>query len=254
MTQFKQRQRLQAKCILFLLVLIANAVWQTETYETLASTSPASIVVVSETFSQNQGPQHETSARRRQRDHKEKDDAGDESKGKQQPAANQPPFDLTTLLEFGGNPIGSAIKIALPGTLGGLNSDLSNVYSMMANGGQSQFKNLQSNYNGYLNGANNQYQKATSNVMQTYANGDGMMRNIYAILSNPQQFCQNLAYQSQQAMDMAQNQINQGASMSDNFLNRLQQSQLMQQQQFPSSLNQASQAGSSLMKTFGFGK
>lgn len=207
--------------------------------------TPASVVLMTEA---SFGGRELSRAGRSSHD---KDNSGKEEKQKQQDDQQQ--FDLTTLLEIGGNPLGSAVKFALPNTLQGLNSDFTNSYQMLGGNAQSQFKNLQSNFNSAKNSANNQYDKLSNNLMGTYSSAEDNLRQYYSMLQNPQQFCQNLALQGQQALNLAQQQANQAMLMPDNYYNRFQQSQLMQQQLQPS-LSQATQLGNSFLKSFGFGK
>lgn len=102
-------------------------------------------------------------------------------------SANQEmPLDVLGVLNMGGMPLATMLKSTMPGMYNGINTDLTNTMPSLSNGVQSQFKNLQSNYNSMSDSVSNQYN-----------NGQDTIRRLYNMMSNPQQMCNQLATQTQ---------------------------------------------------------
>lgn len=121
------------------------------------------------------------------------------------------------LLEMVQNPVGSALQVAMPNTMQGLSTDMSNDLQMAANGAQRGFSSLssqfssaadqgQSGYGQVMNMANpNRYLNAAS------SSGDQLMRRVNEMLSNPEQMCRQLVQQTRSLIQSVQEQ---GSSMS----------------------------------------
>lgn len=104
-------------------------------------------------------------------------------------------FDVSTLFEFA--PGGSAIKLLLPNTLAGLNSDVSNGFSVISGGLSSSVpKTLTESTLRDLN-------KMQQSLVDRYLSSQDALRRAYELLSNPKQVCDNLAAQSQFAYQSA---------------------------------------------------
>lgn len=160
-------------------------------------------------------------------------------------------FDMGTLFEYGMNPVGSALKTFLPNTMGGINSDLSNGYSMLANQGQSGYGAVKSNYDMMNESANQQVNSMQQQMANGYSTAGDTLRRVYGILANPQQFCQNVAAQTQQAYETVSQQMPQQASSSYGQSGQA-GSSFGQSGQASSSLGQSGQNTNSFMGKGGF--
>lgn len=159
-------------------------------------------------------------------------------------------LDAATLLEFGMNPIGSSMKFLLPNTMKALNSDVSNGYMMLTNGAQNGMNGFQTGYNTLNDYALNRYNTIQKSLASQYASGEELLLQMMEMMANPQLMCNNLAAQSQAAMQSANQQMNKVNQQTDSMVGNLGSTAQTTGQQ-------VSQATSSLLNKLGglsFGK
>lgn len=113
-------------------------------------------------------------------------------------------FDAASLIDFGLNPMGSAAKFLMPGTLQGLASDANNGVSMLTQGAQQGFGGVQSSLGSLSDGLNKRYLMLQQAFAKRYQNSDEMLRLAYEALTSPQSYCTNwLSQQSSQLASLA---------------------------------------------------
>lgn len=153
--------------------------------------------------------------------------------------SNRPSLDASSLVGLatnGFNPLWMG-QTFFPQTFPALQSDLSNNYKMLTNTAQNGFNGLQSGF-GYLQGMNpmnsmssmssmnpmNHYNSLQQGFSANYLSGEEMLRRMYEMMSNPQQMCNQLAAQTQNAMKTASQLPQQAQQQMSSSLNQMAQS------------------------------
>ena len=175
---------------------------------------------------------------------------------------------ISSMLEMGINPAGSAIKMFMPNTMNGLTSDIQHNYEMLTgpqtmnlmsglkNNLQSGFQSLQEStmdrFNLMQESARERYNRLQQSLADRYYREQEALMMAFQMIGDPQQLCQRLASQTvqmgNQAMQMGSQvaqQVSQAANQGTDYANKL-------GAQAAAQVSQASQTGEQAAKKFSF--
>lgn len=138
-------------------------------------------------------------------------------------------FTPSNLLEFGLNPVGSAMKYIMPNTYQGMSSDLSKGITMLTNGASQGLGSAQSQFGSLSDQLSNRYnamlQNYSNRQQQLYQQQEALLGRMHDILANPEQFCRQLSDRTnsmgQQSGQQANQVLNQANQQFSSFMNKL---------------------------------
>ena len=138
-------------------------------------------------------------------------------------------FDPNNLLEYGLNPVGSAMKYFMPNTYQGVSSDLSKGMMMLTNGAGQGVSSVQSQFSSLGDQLANRYSALQQNYLnrqqQLYQQQEALLNRVYDILANPEQFCRQLSDRTNsmvhQSGQQANQMLDQANQKSSSFMNKL---------------------------------